>query len=132
MTRSASGIVGFTRRATTPPCGISSDSSSSRLDISSMPKVTPVALPPGFGQAGDQPVADRIGAAHEDNWNIRGRAYRSQRGRYPARRDDQVGLAANEVERQCGQPIIAAVRPAVFDRDALSLGVPGFAQPLAE
>ena len=45
---------------------------------------------------------------------------------------DHVDLAADEVGGQCGQPIIAALRPAVFDRHILSLDIAGFAQSLAE
>ena len=46
--------------------------------------------------------------------------------------DDHVDLAADEIGGQCGQPIIAALRPAVFDRHVLSLDIAGFAQSLAE
>ena len=45
---------------------------------------------------------------------------------------DHIDLAADEVGGQCGQPIIAALRPAVFDRHVLSLDIAGFAQSLAE
>jgi hypothetical protein len=38
----------------------------------------------------------------------------------------------DESGRQCGQPIQAALRPAVFDRQILSVDVAGFAQSLAE
>ena len=44
----------------------------------------------------------------------------------------QVDLAADEIGRQCGQPIIVAFRQAVFDRHVLSLDIAGFAQSLAE
>ena len=45
---------------------------------------------------------------------------------------DHVDLAADEIGGQCGQPIIVALRPAVFDRHVLSLDIAGFAQSLAE
>src|SRR4051812_10670928 len=47
-------------------------------------------------------------------------------------RHDQIDLAADEIGGQCGQPIVMALRPAVFDRQILSLDVAGFAQSLAE
>src|SRR6478752_6244481 len=71
MTRSALGLFGFTSRAITPARGTSSDSSSSRLAVTSVARtLTPVRLPP--------------------------------------------------------------LRPAVFDRQILSLDIAGFAQSLAE
>ena len=49
-----------------------------------------------------------------------------------AARHDHIDLAADEVGGQGGQPIIATLRPAVFDRHVLSLDIAGFAQSLAE
>jgi hypothetical protein len=49
-----------------------------------------------------------------------------------ARRYDQVDLAADEVGGQCGQPIILALGPAVFDRQILPFDIAGFAQSLVE
>ncbi|HEX3410283.1 MAG TPA: hypothetical protein VHT00_01080 [Stellaceae bacterium] len=49
-----------------------------------------------------------------------------------ARSYDHVDLAADEIGGQCRQSIIAALRPAVFDRHVLSLDIAGFAQSLAE
>ena len=45
---------------------------------------------------------------------------------------DQVDLAADEVEANERQPIIAALRPTILDPRILSLNVAGFLQPLAE
>ena len=45
---------------------------------------------------------------------------------------DQIDLAADEVGGQCRQPIIVALRPAIFDSQVLSLDVAGFAQSLTE
>jgi hypothetical protein len=47
-------------------------------------------------------------------------------------RHNHVDPAADEVGGQCGQPIIATFRAAVFDRKILSLDVAGFAQSLPE
>src|SRR5215469_18962366 len=41
---------------------------------------------------------------------------------------DHVNLAADEIGRQCGQPIRAALCPAIFDRHILSLDIARFAQ----
>jgi hypothetical protein len=46
--------------------------------------------------------------------------------------EDQVDLAADEIGGQRGQPIIVALREAVFDRYVLSVDVAGFAQPVEE
>src|SRR4051812_48056699 len=45
---------------------------------------------------------------------------------------DHIDLAANEIGGQGGQPIIAILRPAVFDRHVLILDITHIAQPLAE
>src|SRR5438132_388591 len=45
---------------------------------------------------------------------------------------DHGDLAVNEVDGQFRQPIIETLRPAVFNRQILSLDVAGFAQSLAE
>ena len=39
-------------------------------------------------------------------------------------------IAPDKVVGKCRQPIIAALRPAVFDRHVLSLDIPGFGQAL--
>ena len=83
------------------------------------------------GEAGDQPVPDRIGATPEDDRDRRGRAFRGKCTRR-AGRDDQIDVAADEIGGQCGQPIVMALRPAIFDRQILSLDIAGFAQSLAE
>jgi hypothetical protein len=45
---------------------------------------------------------------------------------------DHVDLAADEIGGQCRQSIGASLRPAVFDRQILSLDVASFAQSLVE
>jgi hypothetical protein len=59
----------------------------------------------------------------EDDRDRRGRAFRSERAMEAAARHDQIDLAADEIGRQCGQPIIAVPRPAVFDRYVLSFDI---------
>ena len=43
-----------------------------------------------------------------------------------------MNFAANEICSQSGQPVILALRPAVFDGDVLALDVAGFVQALSE
>src|SRR5439155_10826384 len=69
---------------------------------------------------------------HKDDRDRRGRSFRRYCRRGAAARRDYVNLAADEISGQCGQPIVVALCPAVFDRHILSLGVAGFTQPLAE
>ena len=86
----------------------------------------------GSGETGDEACRDRVVAADEDDRDCRGCAFRRQRRRGAATRRDHVDLAADEVGRQCGQPIIVALGPPVFDRHVLSLDIAGFAQSLPE
>ena len=46
-------------------------------------------------------------------------------------RHNEGHMAAHEFCRQCGKPIVATLRPAVFDRDVLAFDVAGFLQTLA-
>ena len=61
----------------------------------------------------------------------RGRCLGRDRRRRGAR-DDHRHLTANQFGRQRWQPIISAVRPAVFDRHVLTFDIPDFVQALAE
>src|SRR5262249_52937477 len=45
---------------------------------------------------------------------------------------DQIDLAANQLGSQRRQPLIVVFRPAVFDRQVVTLDVAGFAQSLTE
>jgi hypothetical protein len=94
-------------------------------------KVDPREVTAWPGEAGDQPVRDRVGPTPEDDRDRRGRTFRGKRRRRVARHD-QIDLAADEVGGQCRQLIVMALRPAVFDRQILSLDVAGFAQSLAD
>ena len=113
--------------------GTSSDSSSSRLGISSTLKgLKPVRLPPGRARLATRPAATGSLMPSEDDRDRRGRNFRGQCRTEIAACHDQIDLAADEIGGQCGQPIIAAFRPAVLDRHVLSLDIAGFAQSLAE
>ena len=84
------------------------------------------------GEAGDQARA-RPGRRHRRRRSGSSRSRFSPPAPQGCRRvDDHVDLAADEIGGQCGQPIIVALRPAVFDRHVLSLDVAGFAQSLVE
>lgn len=43
-----------------------------------------------------------------------------------------VDLATGEISGQCGQPVLSALCPAVFNRHVLALDIAGIAQSLAE
>jgi hypothetical protein len=80
---------------------------------------------PRPGEAGDEAGLDRI-ASGEGDRDCRGRVL-GREHRTIAGRQDQVDLAVDEVGGQGGQPIIAALRKAVFDRQILPLDVAAFA-----
>ena len=130
--RSACGLFGFTSRAITPACGTSSDSSSSRLGISSaVSMLTPVRLPPGRARLATRPAPTGSPPPMKTIGIVEVALFAASAAAVPPCHD-HVDLAADEVGGQCGQPIIVALRPAVFDRHVLSLDVAGFAQSLAE
>jgi hypothetical protein len=47
-------------------------------------------------------------------------------------RGNHGDLSANEISRQCGQPIVVILREAVFDHEILALDIASFFQALAE
>ena len=46
-----------------------------------------------------------------------------------AMREDDRDLPANKIGRQPRQPIVLALRPAIFDDHVVAINVTGFAQP---
>ena len=84
-----------------------------------------------LGEAGDQPGRDRVGAAHKDDRDHRGRSFRRSYRR-DGDRCNHVDLTADEVGGQGGQPIVPEFGPTVFDRHVLSRYVAGFAESLVE
>ena len=79
----------------------------------------------------DEAALDRVPTADEDDRNRGGRVLcRSSRSDCVC--CDQVDVACNEVGGQGGQLIKPALRPAIFDRNALSVHEAGFTQSLAE
>jgi hypothetical protein len=77
---------------------------------------------------------ERIGTDDERTGLLldEGCAFRRGRRGIAAAGCDHVDLAADEAGGQCRLPIIAALCPAVFDRQVLSLDPAGFAQSSAE
>ena len=123
------GLAGLTSRAMTLAVGTSSCSNCSRFGvISTFVWVTPVTLPPGRLRLADEAEPDRVAARFEDDRNGRGRRLCRKRRR-SAGRGNHGHLTMNQISRHRRQPIILALRPAVFDRHVLAFDVTGFAQP---
>src|SRR5262249_53958570 len=84
-----------------------------------------------WAEAGDQPKLDRIAAGIEDDWNRIGcclcREHRSS-----VHRDNDGHLTTNQFGRHRWQPIISALRPAVFDRHVPALDIARLLQALTE
>ena len=110
--------------------GTSSCNSCSRFAASSTFRVTtPVRLPPGRLEAGDQTKLHRVAASVEDDWNCSGccpcREYRSS-----VHHDNDGHLTTNWIGRHRWQPIISPLRPAVFDRHVPALDIADSCRPL--
>ena len=130
---SAFELLGLTSTAIDAALGTSSCSSSSRFARPARGQegdARDVAARPV--EAGDKAELDRVAADREDDRDRRGRRLGRKRRRRAAGRDDHRHLTANQIGRQRRQPIILALRPAVFDRDVPALDIAGFAQALAE
>jgi hypothetical protein len=96
---------------------------------STVSKLTPVRLPPDRARPAIRPSP--TGSPLEKTIGIVDVAF-FVAGAEGGAGHDHVDLAVDEVGGQGGQPIIAALCPAEFDRRVLSLDVVGFAQSLAE
>src|SRR5215831_3654518 len=83
-------------------------------------------------QTSDEAGADRVADAGENDRDCRGRVLRRECRREAAACNDQIDLAVDKMGGHRGQPIIATLGPAVFDRNVLPLDVAGFAQSLTE
>jgi hypothetical protein len=94
-------------------------------------KVTPVRLPPGRTRLATRPNSTGSAPLLKDDRDRRGCAFGREYRRAAGCRD-YVDVTIDEVGGQSGQPIIATLRPAVFDRHVLALDVAGLAEPLAE
>src|SRR4029077_17670616 len=97
-----------------------------RLGISSaFMNVTPVRLPPGRAKLSTNPSA--TGSPPVKMIGIVEVAFFAASAKGETGCHDYVDLAGDEISGQCGQPIIASLRPAVFDCHVLAFDVAGFA-----
>ena len=85
----------------------------------------------GPGETGDQAGRDRVPTPMKTIGIVEVALFAASAGTVPGGHD-HINLAADEIGGQCGQPIIVALRPAVFHRQVLSLDIAGFAQSLLE
>src|SRR5215831_6484859 len=83
------------------------------------------------GETGHQAGRDRIDAADEYDGDRRRCSLGRNRRREVCRSDDRY-LAVDEFRGKLRQSFIAALGPAVFDRDVLVLDKAGLTQALAE
>jgi hypothetical protein len=83
-------------------------------------------------QASDEALFYRITNRSEDDGDRRRRPLGGYGGECASSGQDDMDLEHNQFGRECGEPLGVTLRPAIFDRHALTLGVTGFAQPLTE
>ncbi len=79
-------------------------------------------------EAGDKAEPDRVGGQLKDDRNRRGRCLGGKRRRSGGR-GNHGHLATDQIGRHRRQPIVLALRPAIFDRYVAAIDVAGFAQP---
>jgi hypothetical protein len=79
-------------------------------------------------QTGDEAELDRIGAGFEHDRNGRGRRLRRQ-CRRGAGSGNYRDVTLNQIGRQRRQPVILALRPAVFDCNVAAIDVTGLTEP---
>src|SRR5256885_3644094 len=84
------------------------------------------------GKTGDETSRDRIVVAYEDDWDGRCRAFGCHCHSGAAAGRDYVNLTADEISDHCRQPIIVALREAVFECHVLPLDVANCAQSRSE
>src|SRR5262249_33629297 len=118
------------------------DVGSHRDQFEHHPKPLGHCLAAGQGHAGD--IAARsvearddtkrhwIAADYEDNGDTRSRCFGGPDRRSASSRDDYRYSSADEVSRQCGQPIVLTVCVAVFERYIPAFSIAGFAQPFEQ
>ena len=82
-------------------------------------------------KAGHKPKLNRVERYPEDDWNLAGRRLRRQ-CRGGAGGDNRGYLTANQLGRQCRQPVHLILGPAVFDRHVLAFDIAGLTDALAK
>jgi len=88
----------------------------------------PRDLPARAAQVCDEADLYGVGTGFEDDRNGRICRFCRERSR-SAGCGNHSHPALNQISYQRWQPIMLALRPAVFDRDVLTIDIPGFAQP---
>src|SRR5215472_10554021 len=86
----------------------------------------------GPGETNDEATRDGVTVGVENDGDGRGRLLCGDDRRVTALGHDHVYLAVDEFGGQGRKAIEVALRPAIFDRDVLTLDVSAFAQSLAE
>src|SRR5262249_33074662 len=94
-------------------------------------KIDPRQVPARSSEARDETEPNRVLGGCEDDGDRRSSRLGRQR-RSRAGDDDDGNLSANQFLREYWQPIVLALRPAVFDHDVLALDVAGLLPALAE
>src|SRR5215472_379000 len=85
----------------------------------------------GTVQAGNESCLHRVGPHLEDDRDRRSRRFCCD-CRRSGDRNNHSHLSANKVSRQCGQAIVAALRPEIFDRHIAALDVTDIVKALTE
>src|SRR5262249_45800341 len=83
------------------------------------------------GEACDEAEPDRVFGDDEDLGNRRGRRFDRER-RWRTHGRDHGNSLANETRRQCRQPVVVTLPPAVFDCEVLALDVARLLEALAK
>ena len=95
--------------------------------------VTPVKIHARLGsRLATSPSPDRINAGDEDDRNGRGGSFGREHPKDVTGLGDYGDLLMDQIGRQCRQPIVLLIRPAIFDGDIPTLDKARFAQTLAE
>ena len=96
-------------------------------------KLTPVALPPRPGEAGDQTKLDWAIRDTENDRDRRGRCFSRDRAIGETGRRDYRYATTYQLGNQCRQPtIVLASHPVILDAHILAFKVTRFTQSLAE
>src|SRR5262249_50719687 len=131
--RADSGLFGLERKATIVALGTSSCSSPSRLGPSSAAnQLTPVTLPPGRLRLATRPRLTGSSLLVKTIGIVLVAAMATSAELLPPVCRDHTYLRRNKTSRERRQPIQSSLRPAIFDRDVLTLDVTDLVQATPE
>src|SRR5215467_10568850 len=91
----------------------------------------PVALPPGRLRLVTSPSFTGISDSKHDRDRVC-RRLRGQRRRRGERGGDHSRLTLHEIGGERGEPLVALLGPAIFDRDVLPFDITALGEPLAQ